>query len=219
MFEQLCLRAGLEAVTVVGRTQDGGLHAWNAVKVNGNWRLIDVTWCAGYVNDRKFGKKFDTYYYLTSPDLMVLDHFPDDPRWQLRDTPIDARTYQSLAAVNMHEVRAPAGAWAAEARDGSGYPQEKANRLGPGLEKSRTDHVSCGAGGPGTCGRIETLPQGGAGGEQRRDRQQRHVPDHHDFEGWFLRGSRRREPGHGPGGCQDSAGGDTFWHVLEYQVN
>lgn len=38
---------GLESVVVTGQVIDGattGLHAWNRVKVDGVWRVVDVTW-------------------------------------------------------------------------------------------------------------------------------------------------------------------------------
>lgn len=42
-FNCLCKEAGLESKEVSGYA-DGGLHAWNAVKVNGRWKYVDPTW-------------------------------------------------------------------------------------------------------------------------------------------------------------------------------
>ncbi|MDQ6527291.1 transglutaminase domain-containing protein [Nocardioides sp. LHD-245] len=43
-FHALAEEAGVESVVVTGELADGGGHAWNKVKVGGNWRAVDVTW-------------------------------------------------------------------------------------------------------------------------------------------------------------------------------
>ncbi|KAG9343181.1 hypothetical protein JZ751_014160 [Albula glossodonta] len=60
-------------------------HAWNAVRLNGSWHLLDSTWGAGKTNQNssKFTFKYDEFYFLTHPALFVGDHFPQDPEWQL----------------------------------------------------------------------------------------------------------------------------------------
>src|SRR5262249_29563461 len=54
LFSALCKEAGVEAVTVIGYTHETGPtpgkdpprpdHGWNAVKLDGRWRLLDATW-------------------------------------------------------------------------------------------------------------------------------------------------------------------------------
>ena len=61
---------------------DGVSHAWNAVKIDDHWYLMDVTW-----DDPSNGEPRTTYLF-TPPDLMTHDHLPEDPAWQLRATPI-----------------------------------------------------------------------------------------------------------------------------------
>jgi hypothetical protein len=86
--------AGVEVVYVVGRSRDSGGnvdgqgHAWNAVQIDGRWYLIDATWDAGYVNGTVFTRQYTSDYLLTPPEVFGLNHFPDDPDWQLRSTPI-----------------------------------------------------------------------------------------------------------------------------------
>lgn len=81
--------AGLEVVVVVGKTRGGSDlgHAWNAAKIDGKWYLLDATWDAGSVGEA-FNKRFGTRYLMTPPDVFLYDHFPDDPKWQLRDEPL-----------------------------------------------------------------------------------------------------------------------------------
>lgn len=61
---------------------EGVMHAWNAVKLDGQWYLIDATW------DDPTGHDTTTTYLFTPPKLMAYDHFPEDPAWQLRSDPI-----------------------------------------------------------------------------------------------------------------------------------
>jgi len=72
-------------------------HAWNAVSINGQWRLMDPTWGAGYLDEHtQFVRRFQEHYFLTAPDAFVFDHLPQDPRWQLLDRPISAAEYEDL---------------------------------------------------------------------------------------------------------------------------
>ena len=93
VFSSLANLTGLESVIVTGtskihQTQIGKLpqasdHAWNAVKVNGEWKLVDTTWGAGAVDtrDQRFKQKFNDVYFFTDPDKFFLNHFPDNPKW------------------------------------------------------------------------------------------------------------------------------------------
>ena len=82
--------AGLEVVVVVDKTRGGSDlgHAWNAAKVDGRWYLLDSTWDAGFVDANGFTKRFGTHYLMTPPDVFLYDHFPDDAKWQLRESPL-----------------------------------------------------------------------------------------------------------------------------------
>lgn len=64
LFMQLCNKYGLECVPVYGTAQ-GGAHAWNKVKVNGEWKYIDVTWDDNTSSDR---------WYLITESQMSVDH-------------------------------------------------------------------------------------------------------------------------------------------------
>ncbi len=86
--------AGEEIVYVTGdsRTEGSELsgigHAWNAVRIDGGWYLLDATWNAGSVEGNRFDKRYSTLYFLTPPEVFGVSHFPDEPRWQLRDAPL-----------------------------------------------------------------------------------------------------------------------------------
>lgn len=105
MFHQLAKLTGLTVVTVTGHSKGYGFsnetafirqytHAWNAVKINGEWKLIDTTWGSGYLNPKKqFISYFNDYYFFTPPEQFILDHFPEDSKWQLLETPYSTQDY------------------------------------------------------------------------------------------------------------------------------
>lgn len=94
LYLAIAKAAGLEAQYILGDAKgeggqvDGNGHAWNAVKAGGAWRLVDVTWDAGPVNNDVFQKKYGTEYLFTPPEMFGLDHFPKEPTWQLRNPAI-----------------------------------------------------------------------------------------------------------------------------------
>jgi len=58
-------------------------HAWNAVKIGGKWKLIDVTWDAGFVERRTFIKHYTLQYFNLSPSQFIYSHLPEEEKWQL----------------------------------------------------------------------------------------------------------------------------------------
>ena len=110
LFTALARAAGLEAESITGYGKGSAYeagepvagptnHAWNAVKVDGQWRLVDCTWGAGVVEDHSYVKGFNPFYFLTSPLAFSWLHFPVDPRWQLRDPPLTLAEFEALPLV------------------------------------------------------------------------------------------------------------------------
>ena len=95
LFAAIAKASGLEAKYVVGTVRgadmrpDGESHAWNAVKIEGAWYLVDTTWDAGYLEGATFVKRTKVVYFATPPEVFRVDHFPDETAWQLADKPID----------------------------------------------------------------------------------------------------------------------------------
>ncbi len=108
LFEQIAKAANLEVVKIAGFAKGYGFvaggrvsgrpnHAWNAVKINGTWRLVDCTWGAGYVDEEKqYVRMFQEHYFLTPPEEFIYDHFPADKQWQLLETPVTQDQYESF---------------------------------------------------------------------------------------------------------------------------
>lgn len=78
-------------------------HAWNAVNINGEWKLIDATWAAGYIeglNTKKVaGRQFDDYWFFTSPDEFVFSHLPEDEAWQMIQPLVTKTQFEGMPFV------------------------------------------------------------------------------------------------------------------------
>src|SRR6218665_1546563 len=96
LMNKFCADCSITSRMVIGptRTEDGDvtdqmLHAWNAVKVDTAWYLLDVTWSNGYVNQmNQYIKKFSDHYFFTPPAGFGESHWPLDPMWQLLNYPV-----------------------------------------------------------------------------------------------------------------------------------
>ena len=104
LFSKMVSTAGFRTFTIAGASKGYGYdafgnnlyeanHAWNAVKINEAWYLIDTTWDAGYVNKQKFIKRYSTGYLFLKAEGMIYTHFPEKKMWQLLETPI---TYEDF---------------------------------------------------------------------------------------------------------------------------
>lgn len=106
LFQKMCEAIGLESVIVTGLSRKpngraGGDHAWNAVKIGGQWRLLDATWGAGYVDDddERFIRRYTPAFFLTDPTFFILNHLPDDDQWQLLDEPLSKKEFNKQPMV------------------------------------------------------------------------------------------------------------------------
>lgn len=113
LFKQMGNLAGLEIELIkgyakglsysVGSTFYDTNHAWNAIKIDGKWRLFDVTWAAGYgtgVNGKlKSFKKFNDYWFDADPQAFIFSHLPEDSKWQLTDVTISKSNFEHFPYV------------------------------------------------------------------------------------------------------------------------
>ncbi len=69
-------------------------HAWNSVKLDGKWYLLDATWDSGGIGQASdFKAKFNSDYFLTPPKYFIVNHLPADPDWQLLACPISLEAF------------------------------------------------------------------------------------------------------------------------------
>jgi hypothetical protein len=63
----------------IGKINKKSYHAWNMVKINGQWRPLDCTWASGYMDNKtkEFVHQLDGAYFLTNKELFSLTHHPD----------------------------------------------------------------------------------------------------------------------------------------------
>lgn len=104
LFEALGNKLNLQTWTVLGygRTDPEGpmnYHAWNAVKIDGAWQLLDVTWGSGYILNRKYVKHLTSEFFLVQPDIFIRKHLPLDPAWQLLDYPFSKGNFKTQTFV------------------------------------------------------------------------------------------------------------------------
>jgi hypothetical protein len=112
LFHVMCKSVGLESKYVVGRSRsdDQGLppnlrdsetnHAWNAVKIDGRWELLDPTWGAGHVTgNKKFVQEPTDEWFLVSPDIFVHSHLPEKKEWQLLQNTLTRAEFDVLPEV------------------------------------------------------------------------------------------------------------------------
>ena len=111
LFKVLCDYSGLDCEIVKGyvrnsyrgigdeRIEDN--HAWNAVRLNDKWYLVDVTWGSGYTDERvkRFTKAHSDNYFLTDPKLFILSHYPASKKWQLLDRTVSKKKFTSFPYV------------------------------------------------------------------------------------------------------------------------
>jgi hypothetical protein len=75
-------------------TETNLFHAWNAVKIDGEWKLMDATWASGSLDaEGHYERKFSDNYFLKDPEGFVKDHLPFDPMWQLLEQPVTKNSF------------------------------------------------------------------------------------------------------------------------------
>ncbi|MEO8840689.1 MAG: transglutaminase domain-containing protein [Kofleriaceae bacterium] len=68
----------------VKQALEGFLHAWNAVKIDGQWLLVDTTWD----DPSATTNEYSTTYLFTPPRMFAYDHLPEEAAWQLVAKPM-----------------------------------------------------------------------------------------------------------------------------------
>ncbi|HEY5744696.1 MAG TPA: transglutaminase domain-containing protein [Chryseolinea sp.] len=114
LFKELTRRMHLEVEKITGYAKGYGLkeaarfsdtnHAWNAVKINNEWQLIDVTWGSGYgfTHNKKLETKtrFDDYWFCVSPEEFIFSHLPESEDWQLTNPKITLRQFEAMPRLD-----------------------------------------------------------------------------------------------------------------------
>lgn len=107
LFLTLCERAEIKCTIIIGKVRfplrdELAGHAWNAVLINNQWHLIDLTWASGYVSRNSFVKEKNSFFYLTPPKQFIADHYPNDLRWSLLDNETANRLFYESPIQSHH---------------------------------------------------------------------------------------------------------------------
>lgn len=106
LYKQLLKQAGVTVENVKGysRVNDAqaGLpiqrmdHEWNAVRLDGDWYLLDLTWAATTGHNGQF----NDHYFLTDPAEFISQHYPYDPKWQLLNPQVSKADFDRYPKIN-----------------------------------------------------------------------------------------------------------------------
>ncbi|XP_064612557.1 hillarin-like [Liolophura sinensis] len=114
LYRELCRIAGLSCRIIVGWSKGVGYkpnmaltdifrNCWTAVSIDGAWRFVNCVWAARHVtsddeNDVTV-ERYDDFYFLTEAEDHISQHYPDDPEWQLLDTPLSMDDFLHLPVL------------------------------------------------------------------------------------------------------------------------
>lgn len=94
LFTEIAVKSGIEAITIHGYAKGIGYdegdsfdetnHAWNAVKIDGTWKIYDATWGQGAASVDSRGRiksvnKFDEQWFNVDPKHAVFTHLAKIP--------------------------------------------------------------------------------------------------------------------------------------------
>lgn len=74
-MQYLCDQAGIDCMVITGKNKDGASHAWNKVKVDGEWYNLDCTWDDPILSNPVYN--YIRYNNFLVPDEWIVDktHF------------------------------------------------------------------------------------------------------------------------------------------------
>jgi len=110
---ELAKLVGLEAVSIDGYAKGYGYsageklikknHAWNAFRIDGEWRLMDTTWGAGAIDkNRRFTKRLSYAWFAMDPQLYFYTHCPEEASWSLLGTKSTKADFEKLVFVDSY---------------------------------------------------------------------------------------------------------------------
>ncbi len=106
VFNELSQKTGIQSYIIEGYTKQNGkisdlAHAWIASKVDKKWYIFDPTWGSGFVNNGRFSKKLNNYYFMAGPSTIIASHIPFDYLWQFSNYPItNNEFYEGKIQIN-----------------------------------------------------------------------------------------------------------------------
>ncbi len=82
-FKYLMDKIGIECMYITGEVKEG-LHAWNMIKLEGDYYYIDTTWGDRSDTDKVKSSEGIYYnYFCITTDELLIDHTPDESNYKL----------------------------------------------------------------------------------------------------------------------------------------
>ncbi len=121
LYTELGLRMGLRIKTVIGYAKgfgysegedfDDSNHAWNAIQMDGKWRIFDATWGQGYGISGSNGqlvsvKQFNADWFAVEPEYAIFSHYPENPADAFLSTKLSLSEYVRLPYYTPRELYA-----------------------------------------------------------------------------------------------------------------
>jgi hypothetical protein len=113
LYDALGKEMGLEIKNISGYAKGYGYvpgtkftesdHAWNMIRIDGQWRVFDATWGEGYgktVNGKlKSTKSFDKFWFNADPHAAIFTHYPEDPSLTFVSPSISLQVYEKFPYI------------------------------------------------------------------------------------------------------------------------
>ncbi|MBI4932137.1 MAG: hypothetical protein HY841_15370 [Bacteroidetes bacterium] len=98
LFNDIANKTNIKSFVITGYTKQNGFvgfipHAWCGAQIDSAWFFFDPTWGSGYVENGKFIKQVNNYYYKTKPEQLIKSHMPFDPLWQFLNSPVTHQNF------------------------------------------------------------------------------------------------------------------------------
>ncbi|WP_299012211.1 transglutaminase domain-containing protein [uncultured Polaribacter sp.] len=109
-YKKICDLLEIEATVISGNVRNSaneiGIiknktnHAWNAVKIDNKWLLLDATWAAGSIINGKWIKSYNNYFYNIPKEKIFKTHLPEESIWILRFGRITTKQFYNQPIYN-----------------------------------------------------------------------------------------------------------------------
>lgn len=110
VYQYLLLRCGIEALYVCGDCVNGGYHAWNIVKLEGDYYHVDVTWGDSSNTDPNKNRQGMSYAYFAVTDEQIrrsrnIEVEPPQPRCTSDNCNYFVRQQQFFTSYHVAEIQ------------------------------------------------------------------------------------------------------------------
>ena len=116
LFQEMCSMANIRCLSVDGYLKhfpedinnkpDEFNHSWNVVQLGQSpeqWYYVDCAQATGYADKKysTFTPHFTSAYFFADRALFNLDHYPDNPAWQMGGGPKTLKDFYALPVVSI----------------------------------------------------------------------------------------------------------------------